>query len=151
MATPAPPPAPKVRNPRTQALHRREAFWQILLPLALAIAAALTLMVFVGLGAAALARTSALADVSLMFLILIAGVGGLAGLALLAGLNFGIGYALRELPYLFKRAQDVARRVEFHTKRIAAPLAEGVLSVESIVAAAQRAAASLRSIVAPEG
>ena len=150
MATPASPPAPKVRNPRTQALHRREAFWQILLPLTLAIAAALTLMVFVGLGAAALARTSALADVSLMFLILIAGVGGLAALALLAGLNFGIGYALRELPYLFKRAQDVMWLVAHHTRRVASPLAEGVLSVESFVAAVRRAAASLNSIFMPE-
>lgn len=150
MLAPAQPPAPKVRNPRTQALHRREAVWQIFLPLTLAILGALTLMGLVVVGTAVPVRTSALADVSLMFLILMAGAGGLAALALLAGLNFGIGYALRELPYLFKRAQDLMRLVEYHTKRVTAPLADGVLSAGALAAAARRAAASLSSIFAPE-
>jgi hypothetical protein len=144
MSPPARPPAPKVRNLRTQAINRRETFWQIALPLALTVAGALTLMGLVIAGT--VARTSALADVSLMFLILISAVAGVVMLVLLTGLCVGVWFALRELPYLFKRAQDFAALVAQHTKRITAPLAEGVLSAQSVIAAAQQAAISVRTL-----
>lgn len=149
MSTPARPPAPKVRNLRTQALNRRETFWQITLPLALTGLGALMLMGWIIAGTAVPLRTSALADVSLMFLILIAAVAGVVVLALIVGVCVGGWYALRELPYLFKKAQDVAALVAQHTKRVTAPLAEGVLSAQSIIAAAQQAVISIRSIFTP--
>jgi hypothetical protein len=149
---PTPSLTPRLRNRRTQALNRRESFWQIVLPLALAILVVLALMglILVGTvtGSIAPARNSARGDVSLMFLILIAGAGSLMGLAILFGMNIGVQYALRELPYRFKQAQDFMALVAYHTKRVAAPLNESVLSVGSVVAAARQAVISVRSIFA---
>ena len=149
MATPARSPTPKVRNLRTQALNRREMLWQIMLPLTLAVVGALTLMGLVIVGTVVPRQTSALADVSLMFLILIAAAAGVVVLALIAGVCVGMVYALRELPYLFKRAQDIASLVAHHTRRVTTPLAEGVLSAQSVIAAAQQAVISIRSIFTP--
>jgi hypothetical protein len=146
MAHPAQPAPPRIRNRRTQALNRRESFWQITLPLGAAIVIAIALMALVIMGTTAPVRTSALADVSLMFLILMAAVAGVLILALIGGLCVGVWFALRELPYLFKRAQDFAALVAYHAKRVTAPLTDSVLSVGSIVAAVRQAVTSLRSI-----
>ena len=81
-----------------------------------------------------------------MFLILMAAVAGVLILALIGGLCVGVWFALRELPYLFKRAQDFAALVAYHAKRVTAPLNDSVLSVRSIVAAVRQAVISLRSI-----
>lgn len=147
-----PSPSPRARNRSTQALNRRESFWQILFPMGLVLVATLTLMalIIVGTVAGSLApvQTSAFADVSLMLLILIAGIGSVLILALVVGLCVGVGLALRELPYLFKRAQDFAALVAYHTRRVTAPLNEGVLSVGSLVAAVRQAVVSVRSIFA---
>lgn len=140
MAHPAQPAPPRIRNQRTQALNRRESFWQIALPLGAAIVIAVALMALVIMGTTVPVRTSALADVSLMFLIL------MLILALIGGLCVGVWFALRELPYLFKRAQDFAALVAYHAKRVTAPLNESVLSVGSIVAAVRQAVVSVRSI-----
>jgi len=146
MAHPAQPAPPRIRNRRTQALNRRESFWQIALPLGAAIVIAVALMALVIIGTTVPVRTSALADVSLMFLILMAAVAGVLILALIGGLCVGVWFALRELPYLFKRAQDFAALVAYHAKRVTAPLTDSVLSVGSIVAAVRQAVISLRSI-----
>ena len=146
MAHPAQPAPPRIRNRRTQALNRRESFWQIALPLGAAIVIAIALMALVIMGTATPVRTSSLADVSLMFLILMAAVAGVLILALVVSLCVGVGLALRELPYLFKRAQDFVALVAYHAKRVTAPLNEGVLSVGSIVAAVRQAVVSVRSI-----
>jgi hypothetical protein len=146
MAHPAQPAPPRIRNRRTQALNRRESFWQITLPLGAAIVIAVALMALVIMGTTVPVRTSALADVSLMFLILMAAVAGVLILALIGGLCVGVWFALRELPYLFKRAQDFAALVAYHAKRVTAPLTDSVLSVGSIVAAVRQAVISLRSI-----
>ena len=143
-----PSPSPRARNRSTQALNRRDTFWQIALPLGAAIVVAVALMALVIAGTAAPARTSALADVSLMLLILMGGVGGLLLLALVTGVCVGVGLVLRELPYLFKRAQDFAALVAYHTRRVTAPLNQGVLSVGSLAAAVRQAVVSVRSIFA---
>ena len=149
MAHPAQSVPPRIRNTHTQALNRRETFWQITLPLAAAIVIAVAFVALVVVGTAVPARTSALADVSLMFLILIAGAGGVIVLALVSGVCVGLWYALRELPYLFKRAQDFMALVAYHARRVTAPLNESVLSVGSLVAAARQAVVSFRSIFTP--
>lgn len=100
------PPALRRRNPRTQDAFRREVFWQIGLPLGLALAALAGTMALVALNAAAPVGTGALADVSLIFLIVLAAGGGLVALGLLAGMIYGAAYLLRESPFWFKRAQD---------------------------------------------
>jgi hypothetical protein len=138
------PPTPKIRNPRTQALIRREVFWQIILPLSLAVILTLTLMGMIVAQRADPVR-SPLADVSLIFLIIPVALWGLVFLVLTVGLCVGVIYALRELPPLFKQAQDFMAQVAGETNKYAAKVIDGVYSVRSFGGSAQRAIAKIRS------
>lgn len=145
MTQPEKPRPPKVRNPHTQALNRRESLWQIAAPLAVAVVAAVTLMALAASPAGARSR-SAFADVSLILLIVPAAVAGLALLALLCGLGVGVWYARRELPYLFKQAQDILWRVAQETKTYSGRVAHRVMAVHALNAAARAVLADLRSL-----
>jgi len=134
----------KVRNPYTQAKIRREVLWQIILPVSLAVILMLTLMTLTITSTSAPAR-SPLADVSLMFLIIPAALWGLVLLALVAGLCVGVIYALRELPPLFKQAQDFMALVAAHTIKYAARVIDGVYSVRSVSGSVQQTLAKIRS------
>jgi len=139
------PPAPKVRNVRTQASHRREAIWQIAVPSGLAAVAAVTLMVLVASPQGYEAR-SALADVSVIFLIIPAAMWGVALLVLLVGMCVGVWYLRRELPYLFKQAQDYAALAAHYAKVGSGRVAGSVMSVQSFVAAVQKTLDDIRSL-----
>jgi len=141
---PTKPPLPKVRNPRTRARMRRDVIWQIALPLGLFTLLMIVLAVLVVLPVGANSR-SALADVSLTFLIIPTAIVGLVIFALLAGLCFGMVYVLRELPYLFKRAQDIVALAADQVKRASKRAAEVVLSTQSFAAGASKTADNLRS------
>src|SRR5262245_48881574 len=138
------PPTPKVRNPRTQAQMRREVWWQIALPMILAVILTLTLMGVILLPASAATR-SPLADVSVIFLIISTALWGLLLLALIGGLCVGLVYALRELPPLFKQAQDIMAQVAAETNKYAAHVISGVYSVRSFGDSAREAVAKIRS------
>jgi len=132
-----PPPLP--RNPRTARLHRRDLAWQIYLPIGLAIVAALTvtgLVIWAGLSGQA-AADSVWADVSLVFLILIAAAIALVPLALVAGLVAGLWYALRYLPGYAKVAQDYLAQAARIVRQVADRAAAPVIAVESATAAAR--------------
>ena len=118
-----------------------------MLPLGLAIAAALTLMVLIAAPGGAAARP-VLADVSLMFLIIPAVLGGAVLLAVIGALIWGLVYALRELPYLFKQAQDFVALVAYQTKVGAAQIANVILSTQAFVAGVQKTTDNIRSIFA---
>jgi hypothetical protein len=137
-------PTPKLRNPRTEAKIRREVVWQIILPLSLAVILTLTLMGLIVVQRDAPVR-SPLADVSVIFLIIPAALWGLVFIALIGGLCFGIFYALRELPPLFKQAQDFMVQVAIKTNTYAAKVIDGVYSVRSVSGSAERAVAKIRS------
>lgn len=128
---------PKIRNLHTQARIRRDVFWQIGLPLAVAVLGLVSAGVWVVLPQGAAMR-SPMADVSLIFLICPASVIGLITLALVGGLCFGMYYALRELPFLFKRAQDVLVLVVFYTQKYAGRAANIFLSTRAGLAAGQK-------------
>lgn len=124
------------RNPHTQALIRRETFWQVFLPLIVALLLAVGAMVLVVMSTVVPVQTSALADVSLMFLILLAAGGGLVILALFVGLCVLVWYGLRELPFLFRRVQDfmwmLAMNVKSATRQVDSRVVEVHLSLATL-------------------
>jgi hypothetical protein len=142
-------PLPKVRNPRTAALIRREVLWQIAVPLGVALALTLTLMVLVVLGTAAPASTGALADVSLMLLILIAFAFGLGVLVVLAALVYGVAYLLRESPFWFKRLQDFLWGIAGQTKAMTRQVDNRIVGVHLTAAALESMWAQVRALFAP--
>ncbi len=137
-------PPPKVRNLRTQSLTRRETFWQITLPVGLALVAAVTLMMLVTMPGAA-GRRSAFADASLIFMIVPAALWGVVLLALIVGLSVGLWYALRELPPLFKQAQDLMARVAQQTKAAAGQMTGALASGRNLLGMVRGVAADIRS------
>jgi hypothetical protein len=137
------PDVPRVRNPKTQAKARRDMIWQIAVPLGLAVVLAVVPMVLLVLPSGAPVR-SAWADVSLIFLIIPTAFFGLVLLALVAGLIFAARYGLRELPFLFKRAQDFVALVSYRVQT-GADKASGVfLSIRSFTAGVRRAVKDVR-------
>jgi hypothetical protein len=145
MTTPSPFPPPKTRNPRTQALIRRDVIWQIALPLVIVLMGLVTLGWLVASPAGAATR-SPWADVSLVFLICPAAIMGLVALTVVVGVCLGLGYGLRELPYFFKRAQDGMVLVAHYTQHYASQVAEVFLRTRSGVAAGQKTAVELRAL-----
>ncbi|MCS7055950.1 MAG: hypothetical protein NZM18_07250 [Thermoflexales bacterium] len=136
------PALPRIRNARTRAIIARETFWQITLPLIVILLLVVGLMVFVALSAAGVfipTPTRSLADVSLMFLILLAAGAALVLLAVLVALCVAAWYGLRELPYLFKRVQDFVWLVAMNAKT-------ATRQVDSRVVEVHLSAAALRSI-----
>ena len=142
---------PKPRNLRTQALNRRESLWQIYVPLGLAIAVVVTFMAITIISAYSAPSLTHLvwADVSLIYLIIWAGMGSLLVLGLLVGLCIGLWYALRELPPYFKMAQDFVQLVAVRTAEISKQIASVFIRPRASAAAAQKALASVRSIITP--
>jgi hypothetical protein len=117
--------------------------WQIAVPLGLAVVLAVVPMVLLVLPSGAPVR-SAWADVSLIFLIIPTAFFGLVLLALVAGLIFAARYGLRELPFLFKRAQDFVALVSYRVQT-GADKASGVfLSIRSFTAGVRRAVKDVR-------
>lgn len=137
------PPQPKTRNARTQALLRREAIWQIGVPLGAALVLVLATMIWL-IAAASYPTLSVVADISLIALICPTAVFAIVLLALVAGLVVGLYYALCELPFLFKKAQDAVWLVEDYTKRYAGQVAEVFLKSRASIAAAQKAVDEVR-------
>lgn len=145
----APPPLPKVRNPRTAAVIRREVLWQISVPVGVALALTLAMMILIVLGRGAPVRVGALADFSLMLLIGIAFGLGLGLFAVLAALVYGLVYLLREAPFWFKRLQDFLWGVAGQTKAMTRQVDNRIVGVHISAAALQSIWAQLRALFAP--
>lgn len=145
------PPLPKVRNPRTEALIRRETLWQVAAPLTVALLAAVGVMTVIVLSASGVlsAPTRPLADVSLMFLILLAFIAGFFALAVGVLVVIGLAYALRELPFLFKRVQDFFWVVALQTKSMTRQVDNRIVGVHLSLAAVDSLARSFRALFAP--
>lgn len=143
------PPLPKTRNPRTQAVIRREVFWQIAVPVGVLLLGLIALLVLVVLNTAAPVSTGAFADVSLIFLISLASLGGLVALALVAGLVFGAGYLLRESPFWLKRVQDFLWAVAGQTKSMTRQVDNRIVGVHITWAALASIWQQVRALFAP--
>jgi hypothetical protein len=90
---------------------------------------------------------SAWADVSTMYLIVFAAVGGLVVLVLVAGLCAGMWFVLRELPGYFKIAQDFMLLVALRAAEISQKVARVFITPRASVSAAQKALDSTRSLI----
>jgi hypothetical protein len=115
------------------------------LPVALACLAAVT---FMGLtiAVAGISTRSVLADVSLILLILPMIAAALVVLAVLIGACIGLWYSLREMPYLFKQAQDFFEMVAGYAKQVTGRITSSLLSLQSTVLAVQKSVADLKSL-----
>lgn len=136
-------PPPKVRNPQTQAKIRHDVIWQIGVPMGVATLVLVGLMVLIISAETAYLR-SPLADVSLIFVLMPVLAVGLVVLAVVGGLIYGVMYGLRELPFLFKRVQDIVFLVRDYTKDYTGRAARVVIEAEAKVASAQTVAEKLR-------
>lgn len=139
-------PAPRPRNPETYARLRREALWQVYVPLGVGVLAVLILMGLIVFAAGHPTR-SVWADVSLIYLIIFAAIGGLVLLALLVGVVVGLYYALRELPGYFKIAQDFMLLVAFRAAELSQKVASVFITPRAYISAAEKTVDSTRSMI----
>ncbi|MBI3242639.1 MAG: hypothetical protein HYZ49_10140 [Chloroflexi bacterium] len=143
------PPAERPRNPHTEALHKREAFWQIYFPMGLAF------VLFIGICALAVAAavgsnggaTEVWADISLVVVILQVMVFVLPLLILFGGLAYGVGYVIPKLPPYFKIAQDYAVLAASEVKRLTRYVEEPVLQFKGGVAGFDQFVQSVRRFI----
>lgn len=103
------------RNPKTQAAFRRQVRLQIYLPLGLGILAVGG--VGIGLALEGVGTVSAWADITLVYLLIVALIVGLVALAAVGALAFGVGWVIVRLPgpamqtqVLIARAAGIVRR-----------------------------------------
>ncbi len=115
------------RNPKTEAAHRKETWWQITVPLAAGAVLVIVLAVLAGMASAS--QGSKWADTALIFLIALSFVPLFIALALGAAAAYGLWEANRRLPSLMLRAQEFAaqvdRSVRKASEKIAAPIIKG--------------------------
>ncbi len=127
-------PSLQQRNPITYQAHRRQAFWQIYLPLIV-----FTILVIATIVLAVIAsneQVSKWADISLIFVISITMV---AFLVVIVGLAFSVVYTrrlLRATPYFFFNAQRFIYLVEIRVKRVSNVAVEPILKINSFFAGA---------------
>lgn len=140
-------PAPLPRNPHTHRLHLRDLAWQIYLPVGLMVAGGVALTTLAILAAFGVSGTpaadSAWADVSLIFLILIAAAVAVMPLALLGGLVVGMWYGLRYLPGYARLIQTYAARFARVVRQVADRAASPLIAVERWAAAVRGGARGL--------
>lgn len=145
---------PKTRNPKTQAAIERETFWQITVPFGLVALFIVGLMVFIALSAAGVvvpAPIRSLADVSLMAMLALAAAFSFLFLIVLVALCVLVWYGLKELPYLFRRAQDWLWLAAMHVKTYSQQVDVRVVDLRQSIAAVQSVADSLQSMFTGKG
>jgi hypothetical protein len=102
-------------NPKTQAAHRRQVWLQVYLPFGVGVVVVIALVVGLWLGGAGAAGVWA--DVSLVFLMALALVIGLLGLAAAVALLVASIWVAHELPPQAARLQHLLHRVQQGTRR----------------------------------
>ncbi|MGQ0602572.1 MAG: hypothetical protein ACT4QE_12865 [Anaerolineales bacterium] len=143
------PSLPKIRNARTQAVIERETFWQITAPIVVALLVVAALLVLVIMSTVVPVQTGALADVSLMFLVVLYGGAGLLIFIIGVALCVAVWYGIRELPFLFKRAQDFVWIVAMNAKTATRQVDSRVVEVHLSMAALDSLYDSFMELVRP--
>lgn len=105
--------------------HRRQFFWQIILPLLVVLALIVTGAVFVTIGDESLARLWA--DVSIVWLIAPVLIIALLGIVLLGLLIYAMVRLTKVMPRFTSRAQEVAMRIRSGTHKVADKSVEPIL------------------------
>jgi uncharacterized membrane protein YhdT len=139
MDTPRKPVYPE-RNPKTHALHQREVFWQISLPLVIGILVLVAAVVAIVLSATQpVTDLGRWADVSLMWIILPSLFFALIMLAITIGLVIGVSLLLRIVPRYARILQLYFELGKGKVSQLTNLLAEPILRVKSIWASVRRA------------
>lgn len=117
------------RNPITHQRHRREVFWQITIP---TLAAALLLLIFailaIGLTGTPMRKW---ADISLISLIIPAGLFSLLGMAFTAAGAYAMGRLIQVLPGQFYRLHGLLILIGARLGRLGDGFVEPVLRIEA--------------------
>lgn len=127
------------RNPNTHARHKREVFWQIILPLVVG-----TLLLLAALAAIVLSATQPVtelerwADVSLVWIILPSLFFAFILLAILVGLVFIVGKILQAVPQYTYKIQRFLERVTGIITRLTILMTEPFLRIHTFWAAVQK-------------
>ncbi len=132
-------PQPPVRNVRTKAKSDWETFWQVWLPVGAMTLVLIVLTVLVILPQGAGVR-SPVADISLIFLIVLASGGAILALAVLVGLVIGVAWLLMRSPFWFKRVQDTTWVISQQARSMTSQVDQRIVGVHINLAALRRAA-----------
>lgn len=124
---------PRPENAPPYRAHRRQTFWQILLPVILTTLALLAMGLLLALRGGA-AGASLWADVALIWLILPAMLLGLLILALLAGLIYLTARVHRGTPPAAAKVQNFFRQAERAVGHFTEKIVQPVLWIEQIKA-----------------
>jgi hypothetical protein len=126
------------RNPATYAIHRREVFWQITLPLTIALLLILCMVTGVILaGIKDVGDISRWADISVIWLLIPLIVLALIAFFVLAGFVFLITRLLGILPGYARLGQDYVHLFQVRSKRIANQIVEPFIKMRSFKAGAE--------------
>jgi hypothetical protein len=119
-----------LRNPQTQARHKREVLWQIILPLILGIILFLGASVLVTLGASG--EVSRWAEATLVWLIVPWLVVSIVAIAALVGLVYGVVKLIQVVPFAFFRLNNFIHRVQGFVSQAEDKAVEPVLKIASL-------------------
>ncbi len=113
--------------------HRRQLFWQILLPIALTVLACLVLILFINLAAFRDGGdTVRWAAVSIIWILIPLMIGLLVFLALLAGLVYAMHKLLDVTPAYTGRAQEYIHKAAGYIRRGADALVRPIFFIEAL-------------------
>ncbi len=143
------PPDKLPRNKATEAIHQRETWWQIYVPLIIGglLVVAVCILAVVAGASGDSAATRLWADVSLVFIVFQVMIVTLPLLILFGGLAWGLKYLIRLLPPYAKVAQDytalAARKTEWAMQYVVGP----VLQIRSAVAGLDKFIQNIRKFM----
>jgi len=136
---------PAERNPVTQAIHRRQVFWQITLPLVILALIFLALIVLVSLSETG--HQSRWADISLIWCLCPYLFVLLLCVGLLGGTSYGLFRLQRVLPSKLFSLQKLGLKVRDGVQKASDAAVEPVLKVHSSRAGQQTLWKNLRDLV----
>jgi len=133
------------RNPKTQAAFRRQVRLQIYLPLGLGIVAVAG--AGIGLALEGVGTASAWADITLVYLLIVALIVGLVALATVGALAFGVGWVIARLPGPAMQAQALIARAAGIVRRGAEAGIRPILVTRSAWASVRVALCALAGVL----
>jgi hypothetical protein len=140
------PPDKLPRNRQTEAIHKREVWWQIVFPVLVGLGVLVGLMVVVILAAVTPSGSPVhlWANVSMIFVLAQVIALVLPWLVVFVGLSAGIVYLIRILPPYLKVAQDYTALAALKVEGVMRYVLEPVLKIKSGVAGFDSAIQNLR-------
>ena len=121
-------------NPKTQAAHKREAFWQITFPLIVGLILVLALAVLTVLSATGIGPIGQAGDAALIFLIIPLMLVTVLFVIVFGAIAFGIAKLNSSLPVYTRRAQDVFEMIRLQVQAGSDKVVEPVLKIRSFFA-----------------